>query len=137
MLHDAVTAGSLEELQNLLTSPEDCAKRRKLALCKDASGVGLLHKAVYYDLADIYTWLAESYPQTATLKDSEGRTPVHYVAMCKDEPGVLKLLSNAGADVHEKDNKGHTYRYYVENPGELELPSRHRPLDPRSAKDTG
>lgn len=123
-LHEAVTVGSLEELQQVLN--EDCARKKKLILCKDAGGVGLLHKAVYYDLPEIYRWLIEQYPSTATLRDSEGRTPAHYSAMCRDASGVQKMLAAAGADLYATDSQGHNYKYYMENPQELELPTAQR-----------
>lgn len=131
-LHDAVTAGSLAEVKALLndTTGADCARRKRLALCKDAAGVGLLHKAVYYDLPDVYAWLAETYPQTATVRDAAGRTPMHYVAMCRDLAGAQKLLAAAGADLHALDLHGHDYRHYVDHPDQLELPSVHK-LRPR------
>lgn len=68
LLHDAVSSGSLNELQNLLQ--EDCSKKKKMVLCKDTSGVGLLHKAIYYDLPDIAKYLMENFPQTVTMKDA-------------------------------------------------------------------
>lgn len=39
-------------------------------MAKDDSGVGLLHKAVYYDLKLIYKYLVEKYPHIIPLKDS-------------------------------------------------------------------
>lgn len=68
LLHDAVNSGRLEELQHLLD--EEPEKKKKLVLAKDESGVGLLHKAVYYDLKDIYKWLIEKFPQTVSMRDS-------------------------------------------------------------------
>lgn len=68
LLHDAVNSGKLEELKALLADEPD--KGKKLSLAKDESGVGLLHKAVYYDLKDIVKWLCENYPETVITKDS-------------------------------------------------------------------
>ncbi|GLV41893.1 uncharacterized protein CBL_00355 [Carabus blaptoides fortunei] len=124
LLHDAVSGGSLEELQSIIQ--EDCSKRKKLVLCKDQSGIGLLHKAIYYDLGDIVKWLIENYPQTVTVKDVEGRTPAHYIAMCKDPREMQRLLTAAGADLYATDSHGHNYKYYMDNAGELELPSAHK-----------
>lgn len=68
LVHDAVNSGRLEELQSLLD--EEPEKRRKLVLAKDEAGVGLLHKAVYYDLRDIAKYLIENFPQTVHLRDA-------------------------------------------------------------------
>lgn len=74
MLHDAVTEGQLRDLQILLdtTSPMFSAlkpKAENLVLCKDQAGVGLLHKAVYYDHPHIIEWLIYHYPATTQLRD--------------------------------------------------------------------
>lgn len=68
LLHDAVNSGKLEELKALLD--EDPDKRKKFVMCKDEAGVGLLHKAVYYDLKDIYKHLLDNFPQMVAQKDS-------------------------------------------------------------------
>lgn len=68
LLHDAVNSGKLEELKSLLE--EDPDKKKKLVLCKDDAGVGLLHKAVYYDLKPIYKYLIDKYPHMVSMKDS-------------------------------------------------------------------
>ncbi|XP_057668125.1 uncharacterized protein LOC130901063 isoform X2 [Diorhabda carinulata] len=122
LLHDAVNSGRLNELKTLLNE-EPTEKKKKLVMAKDESGVGLLHKAVYYDLKDIYKWLIEKYPATVSMRDSEGRTPYHYTPMCKDPLGAQKLLTNAGADITATDNYQHTAKYYMDHNQELELPS--------------
>lgn len=68
LLHDAVNSGRLEELQSLLDEEPD--KKKRLVLAKDEAGVGLLHKAVYYDLKDIAKYLIENYPPTVHLRDA-------------------------------------------------------------------
>lgn len=68
MLHDAVNSGKLDELKTLLE--EDPDKKKKLVFCKDEAGVGLLHKAVYYDLKNIYKYLTNKYPNVVSMKDS-------------------------------------------------------------------
>lgn len=68
LLHDAVNSGRVEELKALLD--EEPEKRKKLVLAKDEAGVGLLHKAVYYDLKDIYRYLIENFPHTVHQRDS-------------------------------------------------------------------
>lgn len=74
MLHDAVTKGQLRDLQILLdtTSPVFSVlkpKAENLVSCIDNAGVGLLHKAVYYDHPHIIEWLIHHYPATMKMRD--------------------------------------------------------------------
>ncbi|KAK9702905.1 hypothetical protein QE152_g29663 [Popillia japonica] len=124
LLHDAVNSGRLEELQSLLDEEPD--KKKRLVLAKDEAGVGLLHKAVYYDLKDIAKYLIENYPPTVHLRDAEGRTAYHYTPMCKDKGYIQKILKYAGADPGVTDFRQHTPKYYMDHPSELELPSPHK-----------
>ncbi|KAG5888058.1 hypothetical protein JTB14_032865 [Gonioctena quinquepunctata] len=121
LLHDAVNSDRLEELKAILSEEPD--KKKRMVLAKDETGVGLLHKAVYYDLKDIYKWLIEKFPFMVSMRDSDGRTAYHYTPMCKDPKTVQKLLTNAGADPSASDNYQHTTKYYMEHKQELELPS--------------
>ncbi|XP_044261810.1 uncharacterized protein LOC123009499 [Tribolium madens] len=122
LLHDAVNSGRLEELKSLLEE-EPIERRRRLVTAKDDFGVGLLHKAIYYDLKNIYKYLIDKFPHVVSLKDSEGRTAFHYTPMCKDAAGVQKLLISAGADSSCVDLKQHTAKYYMTHIQELELPN--------------
>ncbi|XP_044754262.1 uncharacterized protein LOC123313440 isoform X2 [Coccinella septempunctata] len=121
LLHDAVNSGNLDELKTTLDYNKD--KKKKLVLAKDENGVGLLHKAIYYDLKDIYKYLIEKFPNTVSQKDMEGRTPYHYTAACKDPASVQKMLLNAGADFSVLDLRQHSGKYYMNHVNELELPS--------------
>ncbi|KAK9881639.1 hypothetical protein WA026_017161 [Henosepilachna vigintioctopunctata] len=121
LLHDAVNGGKLEELQSILE--ENKERKKKLVLSKDENGVGLLHKAVYYDLKDIYKYLIEKFPHTVSQKDMEGRTAFHYTAACKDPALVQRMLLNAGADSSILDMRQHSAKYYMNHVDELELPS--------------
>lgn len=69
LLHDAVNSGRLEELQALLDE-EPIERRKRLVTAKDDFGVGLLHKAVYYDLKNIYKYLIDKFPHIVPIKDS-------------------------------------------------------------------
>ncbi|XP_074026515.1 uncharacterized protein isoform X2 [Leptinotarsa decemlineata] len=124
LLHDAVNSGRLEELKTLLN--EEPEKKKRMVMAKDETGVGLLHKAIYYDLEDIYKWLIQKFPFMVSMRDSEGRTAYHYTSMCKDPKSVQKLLTNAGADPSGLDQYQHSAKYYVDHKHELELPSSQR-----------
>lgn len=76
-LHDAVNSGRLDELQSILE--EEPEKKKKYALSKDEAGVGLLHKAVYYDLSDISKWLITNFPHIVSLKDAVSNTYKKYI----------------------------------------------------------
>lgn len=39
-------------------------------MCRDETGVGLLHKAVFYDFMDISEYLVKNYPQLVHTRDS-------------------------------------------------------------------
>ncbi|KAL1497770.1 hypothetical protein ABEB36_008672 [Hypothenemus hampei] len=121
LLHDALNSDRLGEIQSILD--EEPEKKKKLVMAKDDSGVGLLHKAVYYDLKSIYRWLIDKFPHTVHMRDSEGRTPYFYTLMCKDPVVVQKLLTVAGADPNLQDYSNHTTKYYQCHLQELELPS--------------
>ncbi|CAH2234512.1 jg1653 [Pararge aegeria aegeria] len=66
-LHAAVEKGSLLELQELLDHDHN---RQKYVACYDEAGVGLLHKAVFYNYTDIVVWLVNNYSQLVHQRDS-------------------------------------------------------------------
>ncbi|KAL4707849.1 hypothetical protein ACJJTC_001795, partial [Scirpophaga incertulas] len=111
-LHAAVERGSLAELQVLLELLDSEYNRRKYIMCRDEAGVGLLHKAIFYDYMDIATWLVHQCPELVHERDSEGRTPLHYVAVCRDEAFAAALLEGAGAARGARDAAGRTPAHY-------------------------
>jgi hypothetical protein len=48
-------------------------------MCRDEAGVGLLHKAVFYDYMDIATWLVKQCPELVHDRDSVSSVVVLYV----------------------------------------------------------
>ncbi|XP_048478299.1 uncharacterized protein LOC105393377 isoform X1 [Plutella xylostella] len=80
--------------------------KRKLVACRDEAGVGLLHKAVYYDHQDIVEWLVHNYPQLVHQRDSLGRTPLHYACWERHETAAAAALAGAGAARGARDAAG-------------------------------
>lgn len=114
-LHETVVTGDLEALQNQLT-------RRKLALSKDDSGLGLLHKAVYHGHREIVEWLLEKHPECLEVKDWEGRTALHYAPANGNAMRLFSVLVNQGADPSLEDGRGHNPQYYMDHPEEILIP---------------
>lgn len=78
MLHEAVVKGQLRDVQVLLntTSPAYSVLKPKpenLVISKDSAGIGLLHKAVFYDYPEVVEWLAKNYPNTVHIRDKVRR----------------------------------------------------------------
>ncbi|KAJ8894933.1 hypothetical protein PR048_000240 [Dryococelus australis] len=73
MLHDLVSKDQLAGMQQVLEKDLQATKGRSLALCKDQSGVGLLHKAVYNDYQDIAQFLVAFNPAIVHVKDKVRR----------------------------------------------------------------
>ncbi|XP_076679364.1 uncharacterized protein LOC143374797 isoform X2 [Andrena cerasifolii] len=117
-VHDAVSRGSLPEVQKLVTE----GAKKKLAIAKDPAGIPLLHKAVYYDHQDIVEWLVQNYPITVQQKDREGRTALHYCAACKDFEAIWDVLIEGDCDASICDKRGNPAAYYLEHSTEIELP---------------
>ncbi|XP_020709373.2 uncharacterized protein LOC105688504 isoform X1 [Athalia rosae] len=117
-IHDATIRGSLSEVERLVSDEP----RKQLAISKDASGIPLIHKAVYHDHRDIVAWLVKNYPLTSEQKDREGRTALHYCAACTKPGLVWDILTRGGCDASICDNSGNPAAYYLEHKVEIELP---------------
>ncbi|XP_065200191.1 uncharacterized protein LOC135831544 isoform X2 [Planococcus citri] len=129
MLHEAVVKGQLRDVQMLLnTTSTACSvlktKPENLALSKDSTGTGLLHKAVFYDYFDIIEWLAKNYPATIHSRDKLGRIPLHYVNSTSDPDKIWDLLVGLGSDVNAEDHQGKTPLYFLTNETEVQLPDK-------------
>lgn len=73
MVHEAATKGSLQDLKTLLKNTDNVFTKKRLeriALSKDLSGTGVLHKAVYYEFKDVVTWLLDNFPNTVHSRDT-------------------------------------------------------------------
>ncbi|CAK1556391.1 unnamed protein product [Leptosia nina] len=129
-LHAAVERGSLLDLQELLESDYN---RNKLSTCCDEAGVGLLHKAVYYNYTDIVEYLVKYFQHLVHQRDSEGRIALHYTAACHDEATMASLLEGAGASRGARDAAGRTLAHYrlartlLVLPAAADMPTRPNP----------
>ncbi|XP_063228359.1 uncharacterized protein LOC134534157 [Bacillus rossius redtenbacheri] len=117
-LHDLVSKDDLEGVRRVLERDLQVSKGRALALCKDQSGAGLLHKAVCRDNLAAARLLLEFNPAAANLKDKEGRTALHYCCRTSAPEDCWALLTAAGADQGLVDSKGRTAAYYLDHPEE-------------------
>ncbi|KAH8253993.1 hypothetical protein KR032_007931, partial [Drosophila birchii] len=133
-VHDAARDGGLLALQQALD-------RRKFAIAKDdisPNGSTALHVAVLfghtgrcchhlfwisifmnihiYDClsADIVRYLASRFPETMTITDNDGRTPLHYAATIKDNGHFYHMLLQLGANPKSLDKLGHSAEFYLD-----------------------
>lgn len=76
-LHDAVSRGDLNKLKSAMPSGDHAMKN--VSLCKDLTGTGLLHKAVYNGFSHIVQVRASRAPSTAnTASHAVNISPVAY-----------------------------------------------------------
>lgn len=114
-IHNAVEEGSLRTLQEIMN-------RKKYALAKEKdTGATILHKAIIYGHSDIINYLAANFPNTLTIKDCMGRTPVHYAAICNDGGQYYKMLQDYGGDTGDVDQMGNTPEYYSTNKTDMDF----------------
>jgi ankyrin repeat protein len=72
--------------------------RRKFCLARESkSGLGLtpLHIAVIYEQLDVFEYLANNFPETLKLTDSNGWTPVDYAKFMPNKTFLDKYLETA------------------------------------------
>ncbi|VEN60307.1 unnamed protein product, partial [Callosobruchus maculatus] len=114
-IHEAARSGSLRDLQAALD-------RRKFAIAKDSispKGASPLHVAVMFGHTSIVRYLAGRFPETVHVTDDDGKTPLHYAAVLKDNGHYYNLLVHLGADMRLEDKLGHTPEYYRRNQEEF------------------
>ncbi|KAH8308888.1 hypothetical protein KR059_002762, partial [Drosophila kikkawai] len=109
-VHDAARDGGLLALQQALD-------RRKFAIAKDdisPNGSTALHVAVLFGHTDIVRYLASRFPETMTITDNDGRTPLHYAATIKDNGHFYHMLLQLGANPKSLDKLGHSAEFYLD-----------------------
>ncbi|XP_065337942.1 uncharacterized protein LOC135938278 isoform X2 [Cloeon dipterum] len=109
-VHIAAEDGKTEEVAAMLDKGDEGAR---LAVSKDAAGLGLLHKAVLRGHIALAEMLVEKYPQTINLKDHEGRTALHYCGASPEANYMWGLLEAAGADLDVVDRRGNRAKHYL------------------------
>lgn len=99
-IHSDVLNDELENLKNRLSPPVP-----SLVLSgRDSNGLSPLHKAAGLGKQEIAEFLVSEYPNCVNLTDAEGRTPLHYAALLKDEGQMMNFLLEHGADESALDN---------------------------------
>ncbi|XP_039228325.1 uncharacterized protein LOC6531335 isoform X1 [Drosophila yakuba] len=109
-VHDAARDGGLLALQQALD-------RRKFAIAKNdisPNGSTPLHVAVLFGHTDIVRYLASRFPETMTITDNDGRTPLHYAATIKDNGHFYNMLLQLGANPKALDKLGHSAEFYLD-----------------------
>jgi len=148
-LHDAVRAGNVMEVRQILDSggnvnakdlndaktalhlAVDNDKQEIAALlidsgaevnAKDKNGIAPLHLAVVRRLPDLIELLLSS-GSDINIKNSYGSTPLHVAAggTGGKRTDLMKLLISKGADVNSKDNNGHTPLHLAAYRGDEEV----------------
>lgn len=60
--------------------------------------------AAIFGNTSIVRYLAGRFPETVQVADDNGRTPLHYAAVLKDNGHYYNLLVHLGADTRIEDN---------------------------------
>ncbi|XP_022227608.2 uncharacterized protein LOC111077577, partial [Drosophila obscura] len=116
-VHDAARDGNLLALQQALD-------RRKFAIAKDdisPNGSTALHVAVLFGHTDIVRYLASRFPETMTITDNDGRTPLHYAATIKDNGHFYNMLLQLGGNPKALDKLGHTAEFYLDKEKAMDI----------------
>lgn len=85
-------------ITNLVTKQDTIYKKFILL------GASPLHVAVIFNNTSTVRYLAGRFPETAQVTDQNGRTPLHYAAVLKDNGHYYNLLMHLGADSRVEDN---------------------------------
>ena len=102
----AVQSGSLKSLQEHLD-------RRKFCMARDkTTNVNILQKAILLGHQSIVRYLATNFQELINLRDSAGRTALHYAAAVPENNFVYKTLIQRGADTSARDKAGRSPGQY-------------------------
>ncbi|XP_045498515.1 uncharacterized protein LOC123696406 [Colias croceus] len=115
-IHNAVIQNNLEGLIKLTNDPVP----PQILSSRDSNNMTVCHKAAGLGHGGILKYLIERYPQGINEIDNDGRTPLHYAAIVKDDQHTFKTLSSFGADEGALDNKNKTPAYYINRPQEID-----------------
>ncbi|XP_026492340.2 uncharacterized protein LOC113397999 [Vanessa tameamea] len=108
-IHNAVIQNDLEGFMKLTADPIP----PQALSSRDANNLTAMHKAAGLGRGSILKYMIERYPQGINDTDNDGRTPLHYAAIVKDEQHTYNTLISVGADEGAVDNKNKTPAYYV------------------------
>nr|XP_034832236.1 transcription factor MBP1 [Maniola hyperantus] len=108
-IHSAVIQNDLEGLLKLTSDPVP----PQALSSRDANNMTAMHKAAGLGHGGILKYIIERYPQGISDVDNDGRTPLHYAAVVKDDQHTYNTLIGAGADESAVDNKNKTPAYYI------------------------
>ncbi|XP_032517502.2 uncharacterized protein LOC116770226 [Danaus plexippus] len=108
-IHNAVIQNDLEGLIKLTGEP---VPPHALS-CRDSNNMTPMHKAAGLGHGGILKYIIERYPQGIKDVDNDGRTPLHYAALVKDDQHTYNTLLGSGADESAVDNKNKTPGYYI------------------------
>lgn len=71
---------------------------------KDSNGLTIFHKAAGLGKQDIVEYLLKEYPENLNTPDNDGRTPLHFSALLKDDSKMSNFLIENGADESALDS---------------------------------
>ncbi|XP_050350876.1 uncharacterized protein LOC126773772 [Nymphalis io] len=108
-IHSSVIQNDLEGLMKLTADPIP----PQALSSRDANNLTAMHKAAGLGHGSILKYIIERYPEGINDTDNDGRTPLHYAAIVKDEQHTYNTLISFGADEGAVDNKNKTPAYYV------------------------
>ncbi|XP_045516917.1 uncharacterized protein LOC123709556 [Pieris brassicae] len=115
-IHNAVIQNDLENVIRLTSSPVP----PQILSSKDPNNMTVFHKAAGLGHCGILNYIVERYPQGLNETDNEGRTPLHYAAIVKDDKHTFKTIIDFGADEGAVDNRNKTPAYYLNRPQEID-----------------
>ncbi|CAH2234513.1 jg1654 [Pararge aegeria aegeria] len=108
-IHSAVIQNDLEGIMKLTSDPVP----PQALSSRDANNLTAMHKAAGLGHCGIMKYIIERYPQGINDVDNDGRTPLHYAAVFKDDQHTYNTLISSGADESIVDNKNKTPAYYI------------------------